>query len=109
MTDNFLESATRRSITLEARHAEALRETLDRVRDDVAELRAALEWLVLAADADRNRIERELHESVQQHLVALAVDRSSGGPRGRCRTGGNEGASRRDCAGRGVRRIRTRI
>jgi signal transduction histidine kinase len=29
--------------------------------------------LVLAADADRRRIERELHEGVQQHLVAIAV------------------------------------
>jgi signal transduction histidine kinase len=30
--------------------------------------------LVLAADADRRRIERELHDGVQQHLVALAVN-----------------------------------
>ena len=32
------------------------------------------ERLVLAADADRRRIERELHDGVQQHLVALAVN-----------------------------------
>jgi signal transduction histidine kinase len=55
-------------------------ETLDRLRDDVAELRASRERLVLAADADRRRIERELHESVQQHLVALAVNLQLAGP-----------------------------
>ena len=30
--------------------------------------------LVLAADADRRQIERQLHDGVQQHLVALAVN-----------------------------------
>jgi signal transduction histidine kinase len=34
---------------------------------------AVLRRLVLAADADRRAIERELHEGVHQHLVALAV------------------------------------
>jgi signal transduction histidine kinase len=34
----------------------------------------AMERLVLAADADRRKFERELHEGVQQHLVALAVN-----------------------------------
>ncbi len=33
-----------------------------------------LRKLVLAADADRRSIERELHDGVQQHLVALAVN-----------------------------------
>jgi signal transduction histidine kinase len=33
-----------------------------------------LRQLVLAADADRRKIERELHDGVQQHLVALAVN-----------------------------------
>ena len=32
------------------------------------------ERLVLAADADLRRIERDLHEGVQQHVVALAVN-----------------------------------
>jgi signal transduction histidine kinase len=40
----------------------------------VEALRASRERLVLAADADRRKIERELHEGVQQHLVALAVN-----------------------------------
>jgi signal transduction histidine kinase len=36
-------------------------------------LRAAEERLVLAADADRRTIERDLHNGVHQHLVALAA------------------------------------
>jgi signal transduction histidine kinase len=41
---------------------------------DVEALRASRRRLVLAADADRRRFERELHQGVQQHLVALAVN-----------------------------------
>jgi signal transduction histidine kinase len=67
-------------VTLEARNAEALRETLDRLRAEVAELRVSRERLVLAADAERSRIERDLHEGVQQHLVALAVSLQLAGP-----------------------------
>jgi signal transduction histidine kinase len=37
-------------------------------------LRASRERLVLAADADRRRIERDLHDGPQQHLVALAAN-----------------------------------
>ena len=59
---------------------EALRETLERLRAEVTELRASRERLVLAADSDRHRIERELHENVQQHLVALAVNLQLAGP-----------------------------
>jgi signal transduction histidine kinase len=47
---------------------------LDQLRDEVAELRASRERLVLAADAEHRGIERELHEGLQQHLVALAVN-----------------------------------
>jgi signal transduction histidine kinase len=35
--------------------------------------RASLRRLVLCTDADRRTIERDLHDGVQQHLVALAV------------------------------------
>lgn len=49
-------------------------EMLDRLRGEVAELRASRERLVLAGDADLCRIERDVHEGVQQHLVALAVN-----------------------------------
>lgn len=52
----------------------ALQEEIKRLHAEVAELRASRERLVLAADADRRRIEHDLHTGVQQHLVALAVD-----------------------------------
>jgi len=67
-------------VTLEAPRVEALREELDRLRVEVADLRASRERLVLAADGDRNRIERDLHEGVQQLLVALAVNLQLAGP-----------------------------
>ena len=47
---------------------------LERLRAEVEELRASRERLVRAADADRRRLEHELHEGVQQRLVALAVE-----------------------------------
>jgi signal transduction histidine kinase len=47
---------------------------LEQLRVEVDELRASLKRLVVAADADRRRIERELHDGVQQHLIALAVN-----------------------------------
>jgi signal transduction histidine kinase len=53
---------------------ESLRKTLDGFRLEVAELRARQERLVLAADADRRKIERDLHDGPQQHLVALAAN-----------------------------------
>ena len=59
---------------MEARQAVEQQETLNRLRREVAELRASRERLVLAADAERRSIERDLHDGVQQHLVALAVD-----------------------------------
>ena len=48
-------------------------ETREQLRSEVARLRASCERLVLAADADRRALERELHRGVQQQLVALAV------------------------------------
>jgi signal transduction histidine kinase len=50
-----------------------VQEELDRLRVEIEELRAARERLVLAADADRRAIERELHAGVHQRLVALAT------------------------------------
>src|SRR5436190_15564499 len=38
------------------------------------ELRPLLAHVVTVADDERRRIERELHDAAQQHLVALAVD-----------------------------------
>jgi signal transduction histidine kinase len=46
---------------------------LDRLRVEIEKLRAAQKRLVLAADADRRTIERDLHDGVHQHLVALAA------------------------------------
>ena len=59
---------------METPHVDELHETLDHLRNEVVELRASRERLVLAADADRSRIERALHDGVQQRLVALAVN-----------------------------------
>lgn len=52
---------------------EAGQDDVEGLRAEVAALRAARTRLVLAADADRRRIERELHGGVQQNLVALAM------------------------------------
>jgi signal transduction histidine kinase len=53
---------------------EQLREAVDRLQREVTELHRSRKRLVEAADADRRAIERALHDGVQQHLVALAVD-----------------------------------
>jgi signal transduction histidine kinase len=47
---------------------------IERLRQEAEELRASRTRLVLAADADRRRIERELHDGAQQDLVGLAVN-----------------------------------
>lgn len=57
-----------------ARSGQRLREAVDRLRREVAELRASRKRLAEAAYADRRAIERALHDGVQQGLVALAVD-----------------------------------
>jgi signal transduction histidine kinase len=54
-------------------HDETSQELLDRLRREVADLRASRERVVLGADAERRSIERDLHDGMQQHLVALAV------------------------------------
>lgn len=52
----------------------ALQQTLDDLRRTNDELRASRVRLVATADAERRRIERNLHDGAQQHLVALAVN-----------------------------------
>ena len=59
-------------ITLGAREVDVQRE-LHRLRVELEELRASRRRLVLAADADRRTIERDLHDGVHQHLISLAV------------------------------------
>lgn len=46
---------------------------------ELAELGESRKRVLLAADDDRRRIERDLHEGVQQHLVALAVNLQQAG------------------------------
>jgi signal transduction histidine kinase len=52
----------------------ALQATLDEVRRQAEELRASRARIVATADAERRKIERNLHDGAQQHLVALAVN-----------------------------------
>lgn len=49
------------------------KESVEQLRRHADELYASRARLVLAADADRHRIERELHDGAQQDLVALSV------------------------------------
>ena len=53
---------------------DAVPDAIDGLRDEIDELRASRRRLVAAADADRRVFEGELHDGVQQQLVALAVD-----------------------------------
>jgi signal transduction histidine kinase len=46
---------------------------LDRIAAQAAELRASRQRIVAAQDAERRRLERNIHDGAQQHLVALAV------------------------------------
>jgi signal transduction histidine kinase len=53
-------------------HGARLRAELARLRAD--ELRASRGRIVEAQDAERRRLERDIHDGAQQHLVALAVN-----------------------------------
>jgi signal transduction histidine kinase len=46
---------------------------LDRIAGQAAELRTSRQRIVTAQDAERQRLERNIHDGAQQHLVALAV------------------------------------
>jgi len=59
---------------VELSQIETAQDSLDRLRREVAELRASRERLAVAVDADRRSIVRELHDGLQQRLVALAVN-----------------------------------
>lgn len=64
------ESAQRlRNLRLEA----SLRRRLDEIEAQAAELRRSRQRLVTVQDEARRRIERDLHDGVQQQLVSLAV------------------------------------
>ena len=52
----------------------ALQATLDEVRHANEELRASRARIVASGDAERRKIERNLHDGAQQQLVALALN-----------------------------------
>jgi signal transduction histidine kinase len=51
----------------------ALQTTLDELRKQADALRESRARIVASGDAERRRVERNLHDGAQQHLVALAV------------------------------------
>ncbi len=59
-------NGVRLGIELQARLAE--------ISDQASELRASRQRIVSAQDAERRRIERDLHDGAQQYLVALGVN-----------------------------------
>jgi signal transduction histidine kinase len=52
----------------------ALQTTLDELRSQADALRESRARVVASGDAERRRVERNLHDGAQQHLVALAVN-----------------------------------
>lgn len=52
----------------------ALQESLENLERANADLRASRARIVATGDAERRKIERNLHDGAQQHLVALAVN-----------------------------------
>jgi len=56
-----------------ARLDSALQTTLDALRQQAEELRESRARIVASGDAERRRVERNLHDGAQQHLVALAI------------------------------------
>ena len=54
-------------------NAAALRTSEGHLAERAAELAASRTRLITAADEERRRIERDLHDGAQQHLVALSV------------------------------------
>jgi signal transduction histidine kinase len=57
-----------------AASGEQPQDVVERLQAEVAELRRSRRRLVDVASTDRRAIERALHDGIQQHLVALAVD-----------------------------------
>ena len=54
-------------------NAAALRTSEQLLAERAAQLAASTKRLITAADEERRRLERDLHDGAQQHLVALAV------------------------------------
>jgi signal transduction histidine kinase len=60
-------------ILANARLTADLEARLDQIAVQAAELRASRQRIVTAQDEERRRLERNIHDGAQQHLVALAV------------------------------------
>ena len=73
--DVTLEEVARElGVALKKAHLDSsLQDSLEQLRQRAAELQASRGRLVAAADAERRRIERNLHDGAQQHLVALSL------------------------------------
>jgi len=72
---SLAELGARLGVILHNRDLDAtLQQTLDDLRRTNDELRASRVRLVATADSERRRLERNLHDGAQQHLVALAVN-----------------------------------
>jgi signal transduction histidine kinase len=54
--------------------AEDLRRRLAQSEERAAELRSSRQRVVAVADAERRRLERNIHDGAQQHLLALAIN-----------------------------------
>jgi signal transduction histidine kinase len=63
----------RRTAQTARRGAAALRASQELLAERAAQLAASRARVITAADQERRRIERDLHDGAQQHLVALAV------------------------------------
>jgi signal transduction histidine kinase len=59
-----------RNVRLDSR----LQASLDELREQADELRASRARVVAAADAERRRIERDLHDGAQQHFAGMTVN-----------------------------------
>lgn len=64
----------RAQLAVQNRHLDsALQATLEEVKAKARELQSSRSRIVATADQERRKIERNLHDGAQQHLVALAV------------------------------------
>ena len=52
----------------------ALQDTLSELRSQAAELRESRARIVASGDAERRRLERDIHDGAQQNLAALAIE-----------------------------------
>jgi signal transduction histidine kinase len=74
--DDRVLSELARQVGLAVRNARldtALQTTLDEVRKQADDLRESRARIVASGDAERRRVERDLHDGAQQRLVAMAV------------------------------------